>query len=229
MPKPPAHDTAYHEVLEALAASGCPVCRLSDRRIHQRLEALIYEQINDPDLRQQLRASWGFCQSHARQLLARHGGTLSVAILYGDIPRSALAELAVEHRGPLVGLFLGDATRRPHRTRPACPICCARADIERRYVGVVLEHAVEQTFRQAYRDASGLCLPHLTAALADADGDGAAFLVEVAREQIAPLRDTLDEFVRKHDYRFTAEGFSDVEATAPGRAVLLASGGTGWA
>ena len=58
------HDVLYHEVLEALQAGGCPLCRLARRAGDSYLHALIYEGITDPGLRDELRDTLGPCFRH---------------------------------------------------------------------------------------------------------------------------------------------------------------------
>jgi hypothetical protein len=50
----------YNELLEACRSPGCPVCRLSQRAVRRYLVNLFYENVNDGNLRAQLRKSLGF-------------------------------------------------------------------------------------------------------------------------------------------------------------------------
>src|SRR5438093_46701 len=61
-----------HDLIAAFAQSGCPVCRLTTESVDAYLTAVCYEQVNDLDLREQLRSVGGFWRGHAD--LERGGG-----------------------------------------------------------------------------------------------------------------------------------------------------------
>ena len=63
--KQPSRHMTYHDLREALAEPGCAFCRLVARAVDRYLRALLYESVNDPGLREKLRASRGFCRGHA--------------------------------------------------------------------------------------------------------------------------------------------------------------------
>lgn len=54
----------FFRLLDACAKSGCPACRLVEDDGRRYLDALVYEQVNDPDTRRCIRAAWGFCNWH---------------------------------------------------------------------------------------------------------------------------------------------------------------------
>src|SRR4051812_32471992 len=107
---PPKH-LAYHELLEQLPATGCVVCRQSAAAVGRYLDSLCSEFVNDIDLRERIRASFGFCAPHAARL-DEGASRLTVAILYEDLLRRLDREL--------------EASVRPPRRRPLpapCPAC----------------------------------------------------------------------------------------------------------
>ncbi|PYM13109.1 MAG: hypothetical protein DMD81_22110, partial [Candidatus Rokuibacteriota bacterium] len=65
----PAKFIGYFRLLEHCASPGCPVCRSVIDDTRKYLDALLYEQVTDPDTRRRLRTSWGFCNWHAWLLL----------------------------------------------------------------------------------------------------------------------------------------------------------------
>src|SRR4051794_33447812 len=94
MRRPAASDGATTaEVQHALGRSGCAVCHLSQRAVGRFLKALAYEQVNDLELRAELRASRGFCPAHAQRWLHQTGNVLGTAIIYADAVTAALREL----------------------------------------------------------------------------------------------------------------------------------------
>src|SRR5205823_3790116 len=82
----------------------------------------------------------------------------------------------------------------------------------------------DPAFQERYEAADGLCLPHLEETLTRANDRAEAFLLQSTGRKLDPLLDDLDEFIRKHDYRFRHEGWQGREAEAPTRAVRLAAG-----
>ena len=85
-------EAAYEDLLDALARSGCAICRLATRRADRFLASYIYEHVNDVDLRAQIRSSRGFCEPHGEQFLEKLDA-LAVAITYRDILNSIVREL----------------------------------------------------------------------------------------------------------------------------------------
>lgn len=167
-PKASGRHTHYYQVRESLARKGCALCRLSLDSVARQLDGLAYEEVNDPGLRERLRASRGFCPHHAWQLAHLRSSGLGVALIYRDVLGEVariLEGVRVPTGGPL------SAYRRkpslPSRLLPQapCPICSNLAETEARYLGTFLDHLPEPDFADAYRAAEGLCLPHLDRAL----------------------------------------------------------------
>ncbi len=74
-------DMLFHRLLDALGEKACPVCHICKDAVDRYLNGLLYEQVNDPGLRQSLIRSKGFCRQHA-WALTRAGDSLGIAILY---------------------------------------------------------------------------------------------------------------------------------------------------
>lgn len=224
--------TPFFEVIEALAQPGCCVCRLVERRVVRLLESFTYEQINDIEVRDELRAARGFCAHHARQYVRMPGTVLGAAIVYADVLAAIRRELADEtgsRRGGeadgLLGGFLRTGRRRSGQHRRGCLACREAADAARGYLNLILEHLRDADFRERYLRSGGLCLPHLEVALDRARPEPAETLLQAANRQIDAIVRDLSEVVRKHDYRFNRERIDDPEATAASRAVDLVAGG----
>jgi len=80
---------SYYDLLDQFSESGCVVCSLLLRDAHHFLDALLYEQVNDPDIRHGFRKRRGLCNEHSWQLLTLGGNTLGIGLLY----RSSLDEV----------------------------------------------------------------------------------------------------------------------------------------
>ena len=227
----PSRHSTYHEVVEALDQGGCPICTLAARSVRRQLEALSYELVNDPELRAALRAAHGFCRRHAWQLVDLGGTVLATAIIYADVLRAVQQRLSKQaptrpgNSAPgLLATLLGASPARRRSAPAACPACDTEAEAQSRFLGIVVEQAADPSFRTRYEAADGLCLPHLASSLERAEGDAAIFLASATSRKLHPLLQELGEFIRKQDYRFTHEGLTEQEATAPARAVRLAAG-----
>ena len=59
--------TTYFNLLDALKEDGCPICAIIKKAIHKSMDDFLYEQVNDPAIRKQIKESFGFCNRHAWQ------------------------------------------------------------------------------------------------------------------------------------------------------------------
>ena len=83
----------YFALLEAFDKEGCPVCRfMAEYSLHY-IDTLIYEQVNDVEVRRKLRASRGFCNWHAWQARDITSSALGVAIIAKDLISEEMTRL----------------------------------------------------------------------------------------------------------------------------------------
>jgi hypothetical protein len=185
---------------------------------------MAYEQVNDLDLRQQLRRAGGFCNPHAFQWLREARSVLGTALIYRDVLTAALE--AIEASGPANG-------QRPRLLRgllggrqsdAQCPACQAQSEAEARYLTALL--AVLAADAAALADSEGLCRRHTLAAVRSGRA-GSELIVRRTREVVARMLGDLDEVIRKEDYRFRDEPRSEAERSAPSRAIGWAAGADG--
>ncbi|MCS6843608.1 MAG: DUF6062 family protein [Caldilineales bacterium] len=202
------HTTEF-ELQEALRGGGCALCWLSHRAGYRYLDSFSYESVNDPGLRNRLQASHGLCRQHAWALAGMRGSSLGVAIVYRDV--LGVLEQAVQGSGKsggLLALFKGseEGTSLPSPSQP-CPACEAEAEATQRYLAVLLNALDRAEVAQAFVAAGGLCYGHLRQAF---DAAAPQQWQRLRASQLAVyegLRNELQEFIRKNDYRFRDEGF----------------------
>jgi hypothetical protein len=222
----PRRHAGEHDLIEAFSQAGCPVCRLTTESVDAYLTAVCYEQVNDLDLREQLRSAGGFCRDHAERFLRQRLGQLAAAIVYRDVLSTARkrisASVGQRTRSKLAALLGGGGARRALAGSPRCPGCEVEADAERRYLEIIHKRLPEPAVLDQYRAGDGLCLPHLDQAL-ESDSEGARILSETAVGMLSTIVDELDEYIRKHDYRFQTAVWDGGEDT-PERAVERAVG-----
>jgi hypothetical protein len=199
------------------------VCRLALRSVGRWLASVAYDQVNDVELRSELRAARGFCNVHAHRWLRDVHSVLGTALVYQDLLKAGLRELDAENtqRGGLLRAILGGT----HSADIGdCPACRTQTQAERRYLAALLATAAAEP--RVLDGSAGLCLKHARAALRHG-GPGVEPVIKHTRSAIEHLLGVLDEVIRKEDYRFRHEPRSDAERTAPGRAVARVAGEEG--
>lgn len=203
---------------DALTNPGCAVCRLKAESADQFVESLLWEGVNDPVRRNEIRQAQGFCHPHTWSLV-RTGASLGSAIMMRDLLENTLAAMAnglsqakpgwslrrtfhaLNPKHPAPGTAHLVARLKPRR---GCPACAWAEEMEGIYLdGLLGNLLVEDDLLAAYRASDGLCLPHLRQALARCRGRRARVaLVNAQREIWERLMGDLSEFIRKNDYRF---------------------------
>lgn len=218
-------DVLYHDLMDALQAEGCAVCRLARNASNSYIRALIHEGVTDVKLRETLRAARGLCYLHGWRLAGQRGAVLGTAIIYRDVINTLVKALEA-NANPPARLF---GRNQPEMSRAlaasaTCPACVLERDAEHRGVKVLLSHINDAALADAYKQAGGICLPHFQIALGEAGGSAIRILAGWQIEAWSQLRDELDELIRKHDYRFRSEKITEAEADAWQRAVAAVAG-----
>ena len=196
----------YFELLEALKGKGCPMCALLTKVVKSYLTNLLYENVNDGEVRSQLRRSSGFCRVHA-SLLISIGDPFGVAIIYQDILQSVHDRLSTEPEESLnPGL--------------ECPACVYREGFEQMYVGILIDFLDTEELRSTLRSSDGLCLNHLAQAIDRIrEDDVRNELLSLHERKLDTTRRNLSEFVRKQDIQFKNETVSSEEEASCEQAI----------
>jgi len=221
----------YFSLLEALEEDGCVICNLVLRVLDQYFDSLVYERVNDIGVRGDLRQSQGFCAAHGEMLRAA-GSVPGSAIIHRDLIQSLINGLnnesnltGTQHNWLKELLNMEDQHHNPILP-PAnpCPACVLVYQNEQLNIDVLLENWDDDILRTAFKESSGLCLPHLRMVLGQAK-DRKKFdqLKQVQLDILQSLLSELDEFIRKQDYRFSHEQVGD-ERDSWSRAINMVSG-----
>lgn len=201
-----SRDSTRWDLEHALGEAGCAVCRLVRVGVQRFFDGLLYENANDAVIRQRVADALGFCNRHAWQMRAQ-GGALGIALLQRDALRQWQQQLEhAQTRG---------SDERAHklvahanRGKAKCLACEKQNEIETRLIAVLLESLTEEAFYARLRASAGLCRPHFARACEmTSRAEMLRTLVEIQVAINARLLAELDEFIRKNDYRFLAEGF----------------------
>jgi hypothetical protein len=218
-------DVLYYELLDAMQAGGCPLCRLARKASDSYLNALIYEGVVDVKIREALRDARGPCYRHAWRIARRRGSVLGTSIIYRDVVNTLTKTLESQPDAPARRFSRGlpDLARQLSATRD-CPACGLEDDSNHRYAKTLLKHLSAEEIGAAYVAAGGLCLPHFQVVLSHAGQGQTKTLAVWQATAWRQLRDELDELIRKHDYRFRTEIVTEEEADSWERAVAMIVG-----
>jgi hypothetical protein len=216
-----------HELQEILERRPdvCPVCLLVARAIRRHIDAIFYEMVNDPPLREAIRKAGGFCKPHAR-LVLEQADALGTSVIFRDVLRTELHAIdeGQYDRPPntvsSVARILDGSL--PGRTQ--CPICREERGREEITVDSLLEAVRQPGFASVYERSGGICLPHFRLAfLRCRDTLAWRVILDVQRTAITGLVGELEELSRKFDYRYTDEAVGE-ESDSWKRALNVTSG-----
>jgi hypothetical protein len=217
-------DTLYFELVEALQARGCALCRLARKASDSYINALLYEGVIDVPIRDELRNARGPCHRHAWQMTGKRGSVLGTAVIYRDIVNTLAKALQQDAAEPRRWRGYREALARRLAPTTGCPACTLEQDAERRSAKTLLKHLDSAEVAAAYAAGGGLCLPHFQVVLSHAGEEATRTLAQWQAGALCRLRDELDELIRKHDYRFQHEPVTAEEADAWQRAVAALVG-----
>src|SRR6185295_5514148 len=207
----------YYDLRQAFGEPGCALCRLLAQAADSYIDGVLWELVNDPELRQELNQTRGYCREHA-WLLVRHGASLGAAIMMKDIIDTLLrvAE-AGKFEPPAFSLRQLFNSAQPSSAtaklaadlaaQAFCPVCVKVQTTEAYYLAALRQHfSGPDNLAANYRASAGLCLPHFRLVLAQiSDQETFTALVEAQKAVWQHLSAELSEFIRKKDYRFQDE------------------------
>jgi hypothetical protein len=230
---------SLHILREAMAQTGCPICRLRFDAANRFLDNLLWESVNDPGARDAIRRARGLCHQHAWDMV-RNGATLGSTIIMRDVLNDILRTTQAAQFEGVPALSLRRAQEALNREQPSaatarlvadlapqtlCPVCAQAEKMESVYVGVLVDNLSGKENLLADLQASdGLCLPHFRMALARLrNAADYAALVDVQERIWTLLIDQLSEVIRKSDYRFRHEPWGDERGSCK-RSIAAVSG-----
>jgi hypothetical protein len=199
--RPSERHTTFFNLFDALVEKECALCHLVAKAGHDALDALLYENVNDPGTREAMSASHGFCAAHA-ELATSMSDALGVAMLYETLCREAANRVTQE---------LPMAATQP------CPICRVAAGAEERYIAEFCLRVDESDFRERFLASDGFCVPHFQRVITMIPDMATGGIVRAHEaKMLLALADQLHVFVEKHSYKnesgFAAEGVSWLRA-----------------
>lgn len=212
----------YHDLRQAFAQPGCPVCRLVADSADRYLDAVLWEMVLDRQTRADINEARGYCREHG-WLLDRVGAALGTAILTRGVLKTLLDELgtspAEDAPQSAIASLRKSLGKRPAKAadrvlvalepEQPCPACSHLSTVEQHVIGTMLMHFDgAEGLSEAFEASDGLCQAHFRACLAHASSpEGIRRLIAVQKAIWQRLHDELGEFIRKKDFKHKGEVF----------------------
>ena len=201
-------DLTWVHIMDSFKKEGCPLCFLTKSSLDRYLDSFLYESVNDPGIRKELHRTGGFCNAHAWQLTDFSVGRLGIAILYQNLVNRTAERLSNNKHNSSASQEKNKLGSMLKKDKSICPACKVDQESEKRYTKAIVDSLDDEGFFKEYADSGGLCLPHFNALLRKIDDSTIVDrLTEVQREKLSSLDVELGEFIRKHDHRFSHEGY----------------------
>lgn len=224
-------------LLDAMQQPGCPICRLFRQGAQRAIESFLWENVNEPDVREGIVASYGFCTVHTRVMVAQELFTSSIAlgtnIIYEHLGRLTAQELQRLRPGGFnradrsperwfrkqlekLGITLRES--RPLHPRGPCPACQAGDNAAHNSLHVLCEEITRQEdVRARYLASDGLCLVHLRTAAERHAGrfpDALRLLIDDSVGRLTGQSAAMKEYIRKSNWSYRDEKTTEAEDTA---------------
>jgi len=186
---------------ELLNKVGCPICDLTSESVDDNIDALFYENVNDPSERNKFSSGPGFCPKHLKMVedhLKSHPelGILGVSVLYDTLSDEIMRALNGE------SVKFGEN----------CQMCVIEKDSEKRYSDLFVQYVSNDERLKRYENSiSMVCLKHTNELIKTKINPN---FKNVQISKMEEILNSLKEFVRKSDYRYSKESVSLMEGEA---------------
>ena len=200
---------------DAFNKNGCPVCNVVDKYVKRYLDNFLYENVNSPVVRKNLNKTLGFCNQHAWMAAELKDG-LGISIVYEDLLSTAIESFESFFK-ELKSFQKTKRTNNKNKFLPEldkqnteCPACKLSKDVEENTIVLLINNIKEPVFNRLYKKSDGLCLKHLKLLIEMSDDpEIIREILNIERDKILNLISQLQEYQRKHDYRFSHEAFGE--------------------
>ncbi len=233
---------SVNHLIEAMRKPGCPVCRIYRQASERALESFLWENVNEPDVRQGILDAYGFCPAHTRVMVARELFTSSLPlgtnIIYehlgrvvaGELktlrpgtPAGAISRLGRQARAWLKRLGLVRTPAGALHPRGVCPACASGENGALNSLHVLCEELQrrgaldDNEVRRVYLSSDGLCLAHLRT-IVDLYAGGfpkaLELLLDDAAQRLEQQSKHMKEYIRKSNWSYRDEKVTEEEDTA---------------
>jgi hypothetical protein len=192
----PGKFIGFFNLIEAMKKPACPVCQRILEDTRHAMDSFLYESVNDPGLRDQIRADRGLCHRHSWQL-AKFGDALGGAILFRDVLESVLREMS----SPRSGLSLSRRPRLLDVGRKACLFCRSERQSHDAVVTELVTHLDDPELIAAWEGPAALCLQHLSEACGGIHNDAVRMsLLVMHRAKYERVCQQMSSLIEKQSY-----------------------------
>ena len=108
-----------------------------------------------------------------------------------------------------------------------CSLCEFESNIEDYALQLAADYCTDPEFQKAYDPSQGVCFPHLRMLIERSEPNAQEYLFTTHEQKLPALLLNLDGFIRKQDYRFHGEPYTDAEAQSWRHAVHFFVGDMG--
>lgn len=205
----------------------CPVCSVVAESIAHYIDAVFYELVTDPPIRESIRKAGGFCPAHARAV-ERQADALGTSLIFADVLRNEIRSMdnGQWDRPPNTVGTVARILDGSLPSRPPCPICREERGREEVVVDSLCEGLRAPRLADAWERSSGLCMPHFRLAfLRCRDTVAWRRILDQQRRSLTDLAGELEELARKFDYRSSSDS-APADGAIWKRALKVTSGWT---
>ncbi|WP_461863491.1 DUF6062 family protein [Thermococcus sp.] len=179
---------------EAFENAGCPVCNILEKYERNEISTILYEHVNNPSVREEFKKSLGLCPYHAWKLkeIAYSEpllGSLGVAVIYDHMLSVYIESLEQKQNIRVSKCFL-----------------CERTEEKERNVISGISKRIEELMPVYQNSEAILCKKHYEMLLDELRKKKPAYadkLTELQIEKLRRIRERVERFIDKFDYRST--------------------------
>lgn len=216
----------------------CPLCKMRQTLENDAIEYTLGPSYMEDDIRA-VTDEMGFCSRHINQLYKNQNRLGLALMLKSHMDKTIKDITALSNEGASVkgGLFKKTITANGvgdyiDKLNHICFVCDRIENTFLRYIATVVHmYKTESDFRTRFKQSLGICTTHYgmlyTEALTALSGDMASSFLndlnDLYIKNMERVRDDLDWFITKFDYRFANEPWKNSKDALP-RAILKTTG-----
>lgn len=217
----------------------CPVCSMYQALEDNSVEYAMGPSYMEDDTRA-LTDESGFCRRHM-EMIYESGNKLGISLILKTHFDKVIRDISALPKGemPKKGLFSRKATQEENpmvaylnKVNSSCFVCNRINNVFERYVDTIFHlWKNEPEFRKIFSACKGFCNEHFALMLNEAPGHLSGKALEEFQEELCRLymenmervRDDLEWFINKFDYRYEKEPWKNAKDSIP-RAMIKTNG-----
>jgi len=194
---------SYSELIEAFKRDGCSICNLNYSNINSYFSDILYESVNDPEVRKKLRDSFGYCRDHSIQFIQfveSSYNRFGASIIIADVASEVIKELDRPSKLSLKDL------KKTSMSNHKCPACTYMQSHENIYYSEIIKNLENEDFFNKLLASDGLCLIHIAGLIKIIKNLHIRNkIIESQKLKLSELIKDMNEFVKKHSQQTIAK------------------------